>query len=370
MPATLAQRAVIATCGRHGLGPVDALRQVLAELDLVATPMDLRRTLGLMRGAPRQLAETLLEYMPRSGAESYAGYHLWFHAGDNHHGRDWFASIVPQPVAEPPLVELQQLARAVIDDDDLVRRFEKEHRRLAELQHPHVVPCVDHGVVPEAGPYRCIPYRESPTLGRLLERRGTLTVPEVLTVAIQAGMGLDALHDAGLLHRDLDVDGVVVAPSGLVQVLDAGRAGDRPLTVPPSVSPLTPRGIQDWAGQDRNPGTRRWRKVDRTRLELWLLPPNPMAPEVVAGGMPDRRTDVYRLGALLVLALTGSEDPATLERLPALDHGLVRLLRACKDVDPARRPTAAEVVAYGEAVRETLRLPRQQPMTGRIVRPG
>ena len=111
MPATLAQRAVIAACGRHGLGPVDLVRLVLAELDLVASPAELRRTLGLVRGAARPLSESLLEHMPRSGAEAHAQHHLWFHAGDSHHGRDWFASAVADPGVESPLVNCSNSPR-------------------------------------------------------------------------------------------------------------------------------------------------------------------------------------------------------------------------------------------------------------------
>lgn len=368
MAATLAQRAVIAGCSRHGLGPVESLRLLLPEVELVQTPADLRRTLARIRGPARTLGEALLDVMPRSGAETYADHHLWFHGGDGRRGRDWIASPVVEPGTEAFLVEFQQAPGDLIADEDLLKRFEKEHRVMQDITHPHVMSCVSAGIAPGGAPYRVTPLREGPTLRRVLDRRGILPLDEVVGVAVQVALGLEAIHTVGLAHRDLDAHVVGCTSSGTLQVLDVGRSGDRPLTIPPVVSPLTPRGGLDWADQGPSGGTRQWRKFDRTRLELWLLPPNPPVPEVLAGALPDARSDIYHLGVLLTQALLGPADaPAqALDARPDLDHGVVRLFKACLDPDPGKRPSAAEVVVYAESVQEAQR----QSMTRGNVRPG
>ena len=366
MAATTAQRVTIAAYTRHGLTTVEELRHVLAEIESAETPMDLRRLLTRLRGPGWPLAEKLLDVMPRSGTEVYADFYLWYHAADGRRGRDWMAS----PMASPgDVLELQQSPGDLLVDDDTRRRFEREHATLQNLTHPHIEPCLGYGIVVEDAPYRLTPLREGGTLRRFLDRRGRLGVAEILVVAVQAARGLDAAHDAGLVHRDLDAYGIGLTTSGGLQILDLGRAGDRALVVPPRVSPLTPRAGQDWTAGKKaaDEGTRHWRKVDRTRLELWRLPANPPAPEAKYGVVPDARSDVFQLGVLLVQALTGqirtengwpSGDP--LARYPDLEHGLARLLAACLEEDPTKRPSATEVVAYGEALMEAQGLPRTQ----------
>ena len=102
-------------------------------------------------------------------------------------------------------------------------RFSREAARLAELRHPNVVAIHEVGTDPAGGAWFAMDLLEGETLAELLTR-GRLSVDRALDVVIQAARGVDALHAAGVVHRDLKPQNILVERGGRVVVLDLGLA--------------------------------------------------------------------------------------------------------------------------------------------------
>ncbi|HEV7364195.1 MAG TPA: serine/threonine-protein kinase, partial [Solirubrobacteraceae bacterium] len=164
-------------------------------------------------------------------------------------------------------------------------RFERESRLTAAIDHPNVIPVYAAGE--EAGRlYLVMRYVAGTDLRSLLERDGRLAPSRAADVVAQVGAGLDAAHEAGLVHRDVKPANILIAGGGHVYLSDFGIT----------------------------------RVVDsETRLtdsDGWVGTVDYMAPEHLEGGETDARTDVYALGCVLFTALTGAP-PFRRDSVPA-----------------------------------------------------
>ena len=170
------------------------------------------------------------------------------------------------------------------------RRLIREARAMASLAHPNVVEVYD--VSSDARGMLIVMERlYGVTLGKwLTERR---TVDEVLAVMDAAGRGLQAAHEAGLVHRDFKPGNVFVCDDGQVKVLDFGLA--RPSeSAPASADEVTPYA-SPLAGAELD--------VDVTRTGAVLGTPAYMAPEQHRSEPADARTDQFAFCATLYRAL-------------------------------------------------------------------
>jgi eukaryotic-like serine/threonine-protein kinase len=95
-------------------------------------------------------------------------------------------------------------------DAGIVRRFEREAEHAQRLRHPNVILAQGHGTLADGRPVFAMELLEGATLGALVRDRGPLPIAEGLRLADQILAGLEALHDAGLVHRDLSPDNVFV----------------------------------------------------------------------------------------------------------------------------------------------------------------
>jgi len=120
-------------------------------------------------------------------------------------------------------VALKRLAENLARDEDLRRRFLREARLAAKLSHPNVVRVFDVG---EAGgrPFIAMEYVEGETLAELVARRGTLPPAEVARLGVQACSGLAAAHAAGLVHRDVKPQNLLLGADGVLKLGDFGIA--------------------------------------------------------------------------------------------------------------------------------------------------
>jgi serine/threonine-protein kinase len=119
-------------------------------------------------------------------------------------------------------VAIKVLPEELADDEERLRRFEREAKTLASLNHPNVAGI--HGVDQQEDlcflALELVPGEDLAT--RLA--RGPLPVDEAIEVCRQIAEGLEAAHEAGVVHRDLKPANVRITPEGVVKILDFGLA--------------------------------------------------------------------------------------------------------------------------------------------------
>jgi serine/threonine-protein kinase len=120
-------------------------------------------------------------------------------------------------------VALKRLAENLACDEELRQRFLREARLAARLSHPNVVRVFDVG---EDGgrPFIAMEYVEGETLADLVARRGRLPVAEAATLGVQICAGLAAAHAAGLVHRDVKPQNLLLGTDGVLKLGDFGIA--------------------------------------------------------------------------------------------------------------------------------------------------
>ena len=116
-----------------------------------------------------------------------------------------------------------------------MRRFEREARAASSPNHPNVCTIYEVGEAEDGRRYIVMEHVEGVTLRRHMSGR-RMEVAEALDVAVQVASGLAAAHAAGVVHRDVKPENVMLRPDGIVKVLDFGLAkltGHSPPTVRP-----------------------------------------------------------------------------------------------------------------------------------------
>ncbi len=200
-------------------------------------------------------------------------------------------------------------------------RFEREGRLLARLSHPHIAGLLDAGVATGGQPYLVLEYVQGEAIDLHCERRR-------LGVEARVALFLDVLaavahaHGQMVLHRDLKPSNILVDGAGQVKLLDFGIA--RLLDAGESAAPAEAGTV--------------------TRA----FTPDFVAPEQVQGGAVGVATDVYALGVLLYLLLTGRH-PTTQPAASAEQR-----LRAVLDSVPPPMSAAATPRALADALRGDL----------------
>ena len=111
-------------------------------------------------------------------------------------------------------------------------RFRNEARAAARLSHPSVVGVYDVGEEEGLGPFIVLEYVPGTTLKQILRSKGTLEPAEILSIASQIASAIDAAHTAGILHRDVKPDNILVSEDGRAKLADFGvaRVPDAALT--------------------------------------------------------------------------------------------------------------------------------------------
>jgi len=235
---------------------------------------------------------------------------------------------------------------AVGENIEAKKRLVREARAASKLDHPNVVSVFDVGETAE-GPYIVMELVPGPSLRELIDVDAASQGDRV-RILRDAANALVAAHDAGIVHRDVKPENVIVRPDGRVKVLDFGIARAVPCDAlaPAAAGPNLPTLTQD--------GT-------------VLGTPRYMAPEQIKGGIVDGRSDqfswavtAYELfegrppfrgaDAMAVMAAVLTESAPPLEKA-GIPLGAI-VLRALHK-DPAQRfSTMREVVAALEAIIE------------------
>src|ERR1700744_725060 len=170
---------------------------------------------------------------------------------------------------------------------DFVGRFIGEAKAVAKLSHPNIVSVYDQNADGEYL-YLVMEYVAGRTLRALLRERGWLPWPEALSVLDPVLCGLAAAHQAGIAHRDVKPENVLITADGRVKVVDFGLA-------------------------------RTSAAVGNTRAGTIMGSVAYIAPEQVTGARTDARTDVYSAGIVLFEMLTGRQPYTGETPLPRAD---------------------------------------------------
>lgn len=179
-------------------------------------------------------------------------------------------------------VALKLLPAEFTQSPDRVARFGREARAVSALNHPNIVTVYEIGH--DSGiHFIASEYIEGDTLRQQINR-GKLNVKQALEIGIQSASALAAGHSAGIVHRDVKPDNIMIRFDGYVKVLDFGLVK------------LMEIGDQDGSllGQSTQSGT-------------ILGTINYMSPEQALGHDVDSRTDVFSLGVVLYEMVTGQQ---------------------------------------------------------------
>ena len=187
-------------------------------------------------------------------------------------------------LAEHPLigkrVALKVIHRELAGNREVVQRFFQEARAVNTIGNEHIVEIHDFGQTPEGDHFYMMEYLEGETLAQVLGRETLLDTMRALHLGAQIAHALGAAHAAGVIHRDLKPDNIMLVPKGdaeFVKLLDFGLA-------------------KMFAAHS----------AVKTAAGVLLGTPQYMSPEASESkGAVDHRTDIYALGVLLFQMTTG-----------------------------------------------------------------
>lgn len=180
-------------------------------------------------------------------------------------------------------VAIKVLSREYTDNVNFQRRFAREARFLAQLDHPHIVKLYDGGQAPDGTFYLAMEYIEGGTLREFTRKLGRVPPPLVAKYMYQAAEALAVAHRQGILHRDVKPENLMMSPDG-VKLTDFNLAG-----FDGTALPEVPSAFESVASDAASPpplvGTLAY-----------------MAPERLNGDRGDARSDIYSLGATFYCA--------------------------------------------------------------------
>ena len=224
---------------------------------------------------------------------------------------------------------LKVMHPSLAQDPSFVQRFINEAHSVAKLSHPNVVQVFDQGE-DQGHVFLAMEYVPGRTLRDLLKERGRLTPRQALNFMAPVLAALGAAHQAGMVHRDVKPENVLITEDGRVKVADFGLAR---------------------AVEQSNQGLTRTGTLMGTAAYL--------APEQIEKGVADARSDVYAAGIMFYELLTGgqphtgetpiaiayqhvNEDvPRPSHFLPGLAPEVDALVTKATERDPRYRPSNA-----------------------------
>ena len=175
-------------------------------------------------------------------------------------------------------VALKVLPNSFNEFTDRLRRFETEACAASALNHPNILTIYGLGHADEKH-FIVTEFIEGLTLRQHIPEEG-MKIIDVLEIAIQIASALSAAHEAGIIHRDIKPDNIMLRRDGYVKVLDFGLA----------------KLAEDWRGADEYAPTRPLLKTDSGAVMGTV---QYMSPEQARGLSLDARTDIWSFGVLL-----------------------------------------------------------------------
>lgn len=179
---------------------------------------------------------------------------------------------------------LKTIRQRYATDAGIVERFWREIAFAARVMHPNVAPVLGHGRLSDGRPFVLMELYQGRTLGAIVRQEGPLPLPRAIDIVDQVLAGLDAVHTAGIVHRDLTPENVFVEPN------EGGR--ERVI--------LLDFGFAHEAGVDTGDGV----TVDSRGALVGTM--GFMSPEqMMRGRAITTRSDLFVAAVLLYFALSG-----------------------------------------------------------------
>jgi beta-lactam-binding protein with PASTA domain len=252
-------------------------------------------------------------------------------------------------------VALKVMHPGLAEDEEFVSRFIREAKSAARLSHPNVVAVYDQGA-DDGHVFLAMEHVRGRTLRDLLREAGRLNPRQALEVLEPMLAALGAAHQAGIVHRDVKPENVLLSDDGRVKVADFGLA----------------RAVAN--------------ATSHTTSGILMGTVGYLSPEQVERGVADPRSDVYAAGILLFEMLTGDKPydgetalqiayrhvhddvPPPSKFVPGLPAELDALVLRATSRDPDKRPADArrfltEVVAARHAMSEDELGPAGPPLS-------
>lgn len=241
-------------------------------------------------------------------------------------------------------VALKIMLAALAADEEFVARFRREARTVAQLHHPNIIQVYNIGLTQEGRPYIAMQFVDGGSLRDVLRDLGQqgklMPTGQALAIIRQMADALSEAHQAGIVHRDIKPNNILLRTDGTPILVDLGIAA-----------------VQSGP------------KLTRTGSLIGT--PHYMSPEQARGQATDARSDIYSLGVVLYEMLVG-RPPFTAEEPMAVLHAHVyeqpvpvghmrpdlspqtqQLVDICLQKDPNHRfQTAAELLAFTDQALE------------------
>ena len=171
-------------------------------------------------------------------------------------------------------VAIKVLRGDLENNEKFIRRFQREAKSVSDLSHPNIVEVYDVGEE-EGQHYIVMEYIDGRTLKQLIQKRGALTVAEVVDIMTQLTDGLSAAHEAYIIHRDIKPQNIMILDNGMIKITDFGIA----MTL--NATQLT--------------------QTNSVMGSVHYLPP-----EQASGQTATTKSDIYSAGILMYELLTGT----------------------------------------------------------------
>jgi serine/threonine protein kinase len=176
------------------------------------------------------------------------------------------------------IVAVKILNKSLCDNVEFIKRFEREAKSIARINHPNIMAVYDFGQT-DGLYYMVTEFIEGSSLSKQISDSVMLTVDRLAPLLVQCLAGLAHVGTTGIVHRDIKPDNILITLDGIAKIADFGLAKD----------------------VSRNDST------DLTAVGLAMGTPAYMSPEQCMGRKLDGRSDIYALGVTAYLALTGEK---------------------------------------------------------------
>lgn len=171
-------------------------------------------------------------------------------------------------------VAIKVLRGDLENNEKFIRRFQREAKSVSDLSHPNIVEVYDVGEE-DGQHYIVMEFIDGKTLKQLVQKRGALTVTEVVDIMAQLTDGLSQAHDAYIIHRDIKPQNIMILDNGMIKITDFGIAMSM------NATQLT--------------------QTNSVMGSVHYLPP-----EQASGKGATTKSDIYSAGILMYELLTGS----------------------------------------------------------------